>query len=91
MQPAPRPVRLSDRVRAVLRVRHYSLRTEQTYLSWMTRFVKYHQGRHPDAMGAPEVVAFLTHLAVDGRSVPQLSARLRARWCFSIGRYWGES
>ncbi len=65
MQPAHRPARLSDRVRAVLWVRHYSLRTEQTYLSWMTRFVKYHGGRHPDGMGTAEVVAFLTHLAVD--------------------------
>ena len=59
-----RPARLSDRVRDVLRRRHYSLRTEQTYLAWMTRFVAYH-GRHPDEMDAPEVIAFLTHLAVD--------------------------
>ncbi len=51
-------------------MRHYSLRTEQTYLSWMTRFVKFHGGRRPDEMGSPEIVAFLTHLAVDRKVSP---------------------
>jgi len=59
------PVRLSQRVREVLRVRHYSLRTEKSYLRWMTRFVHFHDDRHPQEMGTDEVIAFLTHLAVD--------------------------
>lgn len=57
--------RLSDRVRDVLRRRHYSLRTEKSYLAWMTRFVLFHHRRHPEEMGATEVIAFLTHLAVE--------------------------
>lgn len=69
--------RLSDRVREVLRRRHYSLRTEQTYLAWMSRFVIYHGRRPPEQMGADEVVAFLTHLAVERRvsSVTQRQAQ----------------
>ena len=56
---------LSQRVREVLRVRHYSLRTERTYIGWMSRFVRFHGGRHPEQMGAREVIAFLTHLATE--------------------------
>ena len=61
----PSTPRLSDRVRQLLRVRHYSLRTEQAYLMWMTRFVRYHHLRHPEQMGTQEIVEFLTHLAVE--------------------------
>jgi integron integrase len=52
-------------VRHALRVRHYSLRTEEAYVAWIRRFILFHDKRHPDALGAPEVVAFLTHLAAD--------------------------
>ena len=45
--------RLSERVRDVLRRRHYSLRTEKTYLAWMTRFVLFHGKRQPEDMGPP--------------------------------------
>jgi hypothetical protein len=61
----PNPkARLFDQVREVMRFKHYSLRTEQTYLEWMKRFIFFHQKRHPREMGAPEVKAFLTDLAV---------------------------
>jgi site-specific recombinase XerD len=46
-----------------MRVRHYSPRTEQAYVWWVRRFVAYHGGRHPEALGAPAVEAFLAHLA----------------------------
>ena len=59
------PPRLLDRVRAEVRVRHYSLRTEQAYVDWIRRFILFHGKRHPDAMGEAEIQAFLTHLAVD--------------------------
>lgn len=78
-EPAPR---LSDRVRAVLRVRHYSLRTERSYLAWMVRFVKHHGGRHPEEMGTPEVVAFLTHLAVDLRVSPATQRQAQSALVF---------
>jgi len=62
----PRP-RLLEVVRAKVRARHYSLRTEKTYIFWIRRYVKFHGMRHPRDMGAAEVEAFLTHLAVDAR------------------------
>ena len=59
------PPRLLDRVRDAVRVRHYSLRTEEAYEGWARRFILFHGKRHPKDMGALEVEAFLTHLAVD--------------------------
>ena len=60
-----RKPRLLDRVRGAIRVRHYSLRKEQSYIQWIKRFIFYHNKRHPDEMGKKEIEAFLTHLAVD--------------------------
>jgi len=59
--------KLLDQVRDRIRVKHYSLRTEQAYLSWIKRFIYFHGKRHPKDMGAREVEAFLSHLAVEGR------------------------
>lgn len=53
-------------VRALMRVRHLSLRTQQAYLGWIRRYARYHGLRHPAELGAPEIVAFLTHLAEEG-------------------------
>jgi integrase len=58
--------KLLDRVRAAVRVRHYSPRTEQAYVGWIRRYIHFHGIRHPDEMGAVEVVAFLSDLAVNG-------------------------
>ena len=54
-----------ERVRQSIRVRHYSRRTEDAYLGWIRRYILFHGKRHPADMGAPEVGAFLTHLAVE--------------------------
>ena len=65
----PNPkAKLLDQVREVLRVKHYSLRTEETYVQWITRFLRFHRQRaggwkHPRELGAPEIGAFLSHLA----------------------------
>jgi integron integrase len=56
--------RLLDQVRELIRIRHYSIRTEQAYLQWIRRFILFHRKRHPLEMGAPEVTAFLSHLAI---------------------------
>ncbi len=53
--------------REKIRTRHLAYRTEQAYLHWMRRYVKFHDRRHPRDMGPPEVEAFLTHLAVEAR------------------------
>lgn len=63
----PPPPKLLDQVRDRLRVKHYSIRTETQYLQWIKRFILFHDKRHPREMGAVEVEAFLTHLAVAGR------------------------
>ena len=63
---APQPPRLLDLVRGAIRTRHYSRRTEKTYINWIRRYVFFHHVRHPLEMGAAEVTQFLTHLAVEG-------------------------
>src|SRR5689334_6894417 len=60
---AARP-RLLDQVSAELRARHCSRRTEEAYRHWIVRFLRFHGCRHPRELGAAEVSAFLTHLAV---------------------------
>ncbi len=59
------PPRLMDQAREALRVHHYSLRTEQSYLHWIRRFILFHGKRHPREMGSHEVSSFLTDLAVN--------------------------
>lgn len=56
--------KLLDQVREKIRLRHYSIRTEQSYLDWTKRYILFHNKKHPKEMGAPQVEAFLTHLAV---------------------------
>jgi len=58
------PPRLLDRLRAAVRARHYSLRTEEAYVGWVRRYVLFHGKRHPDELGEAEINAFLTDLAV---------------------------
>lgn len=69
-RPKLQSVRLLDQLRERIRYCHYSLRTEQAYVFWVRRFVRFHLPRHPRAMGAPEVEAFLTHLAMERHVAP---------------------
>jgi integron integrase len=59
--------KLLDQYRERLRIKHYSLRTEQAYLHWVRRFIFFHDKRHPAGLGGPEVERFLSHLATEGR------------------------
>ncbi|WP_137719090.1 integron integrase [Methylobacillus flagellatus] len=61
----PQPPKLLDQVISCLRVNHYSLRTEQTYLEWIKRYIRYHQMQHPRKLGAQHVEGFLSYLAVE--------------------------
>lgn len=63
--PGAPPPKLLERLRIHLRTRHYSIRTEEAYVDWARRFILFHDKRHPQDMGAAEVEAFLSHLAVD--------------------------
>src|SRR5439155_17272764 len=57
--------KLLDRVRWRLRVKHYSIRTEQAYIDWIRRYILFHRKRHPNEMGEREITEFLTHLAAE--------------------------
>ena len=59
---APKP-RLLDQVRQAIRTRHYSPRTEETYVGWIKRFIFFHNKRHPAEMGEKEIAQFLSSLA----------------------------
>ncbi|HEY9906535.1 MAG TPA: phage integrase N-terminal SAM-like domain-containing protein [Thermosynechococcaceae cyanobacterium] len=58
------PESCSTRCRDAIRVKHYSYSTEKTYVYWIRRFILFHNKRHPNELGTPEVTQFLTHLAV---------------------------
>lgn len=73
-KPAPR---LYDRIVDVFRAHHYSRRTEEAYVHWICRFIRFHRGRRPALMGKPEVTAFLSHLAVKA-NVAASGSRLSA-------------
>ncbi len=72
MEPPPKKLldqactELCRSVRDAIRLKHYSIRTEQAYVNWIKRYIHFHNVRHPAEMGAPQVQAFLTHLAVEG-------------------------
>ena len=57
--------RLLDQVRAAIRTRHYSYRTEEAYIHWIKRFIFFHNKGHPLEMGEKEISEFLSHLAVN--------------------------
>ena len=57
------PRKLSDQFREILRIKHYSLSTEKTYINWVGQFIGFHNNRNPSAMGEKEVRDFLSYLA----------------------------
>ncbi len=57
------PRKLLDQVRDSIRLKHYSYRTEQTYVQWIRRYILFHNKQHPKNMGVPEIETFLTYLA----------------------------
>ena len=61
----PKPKKLLDQVREVMRLKHYAYRTEETYIQWIRRYILFHHKRHPREMGCVEIEAFLTDLAVN--------------------------
>ena len=83
LQPAVRradPIAaLRDQAREALRVKHYALRTEEAYLDWIKRFIRYHGHRHPRELGGAEVAAFLTHLATEWHADNLLIRRSRLK------------
>ena len=78
--------RLLDRLREAIRVRQYSLATEQNYTRWVQRFILFHGKQHPDQMGKAEIEAFLTYLAVRRGFRLRRRIRLCRRFCFSTAK-----
>jgi len=63
-------MKLLDRVRGIIRCRHFSLQTERTYIYWIKRYIYFHKIRHPKEMGSKEINAFLSHLALKQKVSP---------------------
>ena len=74
--------KLLDLVRQRIVTLHYSIRTEQAYVDWIRRFILFHDKRHPREMGAEEVEAFLTHLAVTRRVSASTQRQARSALLF---------
>ncbi len=87
---AGRPPRLLDQVRCALRIRHYSPRTESAYVHWIVRYIRFHGVRRPNEMGAPEVSAFLSHLAVEGNVAPSTQNQALHALVFLYGPVLGR-
>jgi len=84
------PKKLLDQVRDVIRHKHYSIRTEQAYVSWIKRYILFHDKCHPKDMGAPEIEAFLTHLAVEKHVAASTQNQALSALLFLYGEVLGK-
>lgn len=82
--------KLLDQMRSALRSRHYSRRTEQTYIMWVKRFAVFNELRHPTDMAEPEINAFLTHLAVNRKVSPSTQNQALSALLFLYRRVIGR-
>lgn len=84
--PPLQSARLLDRLRERIRGLHYSMRTEEVYLHWCKAFIRFHDRRHPAEMGAPEVEAFLQHLAAHRGVSPSTHNQALSALLFLYGK-----
>ena len=80
--------KLLDCVRAAIRARYYSLRTEEAYVGWIRRFILFHNKRHPAEMGEAEINQFLTNLAVAGNVAASMQNQALAAILFLLAGLW---
>nr|ART37148.1 D109 [uncultured bacterium] len=71
-----------DLVRGKIRLKHYSIRTEQAYVDWIKRFILHFDKKHPKDLGALEVEQFLTYLAVQGKVAPSTQNQAKSALLF---------
>src|SRR4051812_24998381 len=83
--------RLLDRVRERIRLKHYSIRTEEAYIDWIRRFILFHSKRHPEQMGSVEVEAFLTDLAVHRGVAAATQNQAKSALLFMYRECWKSS
>ena len=85
---------LLESVRAAIRLRHYSIRTEQAYVGWIVRYIHFHHVTHPSELGPDAVTAFLTYLAVERNVAPstqnQALNALNFLYAYVLNRPLGE-
>ena len=86
----PTQPRLLDQVRDRIRLKHYSIRTEEAYVEWIRRFILFHDKCHPREMGAAEVERFLTHLAVQGKVSASTQNQAKSALLFLYKEVLGE-
>ena len=79
------PPKLLDQVRERIRTRHYSIRTEDSYVDWVRRFILFHGKRHPKDLGVSEVEAFLTYLAVERNVAASTQGQAKAALLYGTG------
>lgn len=82
--------KLLDQVRAAIRLKHLSLRTEEAYVRWVRRFVTFHEMRHPAEMGAEHVRAFLSYLATEEEVAASTQNQAFAALLFLYGPVLGK-
>ena len=85
----PDSPKLIDQMREALRTRHYSPRTEQVYVLWVKRFIRFHKMRHPKEMAEPEINEFLTYLAVEQKVSASTQNQALAAVLFLYRRVFG--
>src|SRR5881296_145862 len=84
--------KLLDRVRQLMRLRHYSLRTEEAYVGWIRRYILFHGKRHPNELDEQHVSQFLTSLAIKTAVSPlPLKTRRSTRSCSCTKKYYSVS
>ncbi len=85
------PPKLLDLVRGKIRLKHYSIRTEQAYVDWIKRYILHFDKTHPKDLGADEVEAFLTHLAVVGKVSASTQNQAKSALLFLYKEVLGQS
>lgn len=88
--PSRAPRTLVEAVKLTIRAKHYSPRTEEAYVGWIRRFIRFHGKRHPRTMGETEVVAFLSSLAVQGNVAASTQNQALSALIFLYGEVLGE-
>ncbi len=80
-------IKLVDQIRKAIRVKHYSYRTEQTYIYWIKKFILFNNKRHPNEMGEKEINRFLTYLAVNRKVAASTQNQALCAICFYTGKF----
>jgi hypothetical protein len=68
--------KLTEQMRDIIRIKHYSIRTEKAYVQWVIRFIRFHHFKHPNTMNEKHIQTFLNHLAVKQNMAAATKTRL---------------